>query len=63
MITRKVKELRSLGKLMFFSKVDLDTNKNNIGQNKRIEARKKIELTNIQANVSIFESGEYTYGF
>jgi len=51
MIIRKVKEIDSMGKIISASKVDLDTNKINIDQNKRTEGSKKIEVTNIQANV------------
>ncbi len=41
MIIRKVKEISSLGKLMSVFRVGLDTNKINIDQNKRIEAKKE----------------------
>lgn len=51
MIIRKVKEIGSQGNITSVSKVDLDTNKVNIDQNKRTDGSKKIEVTNIQANV------------
>ena len=51
MIIRKVKEIGSHGNITSVPKVDLDTNKVNIDQNKRTDGSKKIEVTNIQANV------------